>query len=227
MNKLLASVKNWDEAHIAFDAQVDIIDLKQPDLGALGALDTETLSDIVKKIDFRCPVSATIGDLPMVADTIFNATHATAKTGVDFVKIGFFPEGNWLGVIEKLQKLTSKYQLIAVLFADENPDISIISALKAHGFAGVMLDTMNKQKGSLVQVMPLEAIHAFVTLAKKHHLICGLAGSLRAEDIAALLPFEANYLGFRGALCADHRRTQNLSLNALNQIKVRLRPAKK
>ena len=227
MNKLLASVKNWDEAHIAFEAQVDIIDLKQPDLGALGALDTETLSDIVKKIDFRCPVSATIGDLPMVADTIFNATHATAKTGVDFVKIGFFPEGNWLGVIEKLQKLTSKYQLIAVLFADENPDISIISALKAHGFAGVMLDTMNKQKGSLVQVMPLEAIHAFVTLAKKHHLICGLAGSLRAQDIAALLPFEANYLGFRGALCADHRRTQNLSLNALNQIKARLQPAKK
>lgn len=206
MNGMLASVRNWEEAQLALNAHVGIIDLKQPNSGALGALDIDTICDMVTKINFCCPVSATIGDLPMHADTIFDAVQATAKTGVDFVKIGFFPHGNWLPVIEKLRPLTTKYQLIAVLFADKKPDIHFINALKQNGFSGVMLDTMDKQRGSLTQVMSLEIIQTFVTLAKKHGLICGLAGSLRAEDIAVLLPLEANYLGFRGALCADHNR---------------------
>lgn len=219
MNGMLASVKNWEEAQIALNAHVDIIDLKQPNLGALGALDIETIGDMVKKIDFRCPVSATIGDLPMQADIIFNAVQATAKTGVDFVKIGFFPNGNWLAIIEKLRPLTTKYQLIAVLFADENPDIHFISALKKNGFAGVMLDTMDKERGNLTKIMPVDSIQIFVALAKKHNLICGLAGSLRAEDIALLLPLEANYLGFRGALCADHNRIQTIDIKALQAIR--------
>ena len=141
MNSMLASVRNWEEAQIALNAHVDIIDLKQPNFGALGALEIETICDIVTKIDFRCPVSATIGDLPMHADTIFDAVQATAKTGVDFVKIGFFPNGDWLSVIEKLRPLTTKYQLIAVLFADENPDIHFISALiMIHGFCIIALN---------------------------------------------------------------------------------------
>jgi uncharacterized protein (UPF0264 family) len=42
-----------------------------------------------------------------------------------------------------------------------------------------MLDTMDKTKGSLTQVMPLETIQAFVKSAKQQQLLCGLAGSLR------------------------------------------------
>ena len=61
------------------------------------------------------------------------------------------------------------------------------------------------------------------TLAKKYSLICGLAGSLRAEDIAVLLPLEANYLGFRGALCADHNRIQTIDTHALQTIRQLLR----
>jgi uncharacterized protein (UPF0264 family) len=159
----------------------------------------------------------------MQADTIFDAVQATVKTGVDFVKIGFFPSGNWLPVVEKLRPLTTKYQLIAVLFADQNPDIHFISALKNNGFVGVMLDTMNKERGNLTQIMPLDTIQTFVELAKKHSLICGLAGSLRAEDIAILLPLEANYLGFRGALCADHIRIQTIDVKALQTIRQLLR----
>jgi dihydroneopterin aldolase len=39
MNKMLASVNSINEALIAQQAKVDIIDLKQPARGALGALD--------------------------------------------------------------------------------------------------------------------------------------------------------------------------------------------
>ncbi len=222
MTGMLASVKNLQEAESVLNAKVDIIDLKQPEFGALGALPVELVTQIVEKIDGCIAVSATVGDLPMDANVIFNVVSEMAKTGVTFVKIGFFPEGNWFEIVQKLADLTEKTRLIAVLFADTKPDFSIISELKNAGFAGVMLDTMDKQSGSLTQVMTRKTITTFVELAKKQTLICGLAGSLRLENIAELLPLEADYLGFRGALCHEHNRVSKLDLNALNNIKQKL-----
>jgi uncharacterized protein (UPF0264 family) len=201
------------------NAQVDIIDLKQPAQGALGALDTDLVSQIVLEIAGRCPVSATVGDLPMQPEIVFNAVKAMADTGVDYVKIGFFPDGDSLAVVEKLAELTPKIALIAVLFADATPDFAIIVALKQAGFAGVMLDTMDKQKGSLTQVMTQTEIAQFVELARRHSLLCGLAGSLKLGEIAALMPYQVDYLGFRGALCEQHQRTGQLNPQSIAHIK--------
>ena len=91
MTGMLASVNSLEEALLVLSADVDIIDLKQPAFGALGALDIATVKQIVAEIDGRCPVSATIGDLPVQPDPIFNAVKAMAETEVDYIKIGFFP----------------------------------------------------------------------------------------------------------------------------------------
>jgi uncharacterized protein (UPF0264 family) len=219
MTGMLASVNSVAEAVLVLNAQVDIIDLKQPAQGALGALDTDLVSQIVLEIAGRCPVSATVGDLPMQPEIVFNAVKAMADTGVDYVKIGFFPDGDSLAVVEKLAELTPKTALIAVLFADAIPDFAIIVALKQAGFAGVMLDTMDKQKGSLTQVMTQTEIGQFVALARRHSLLCGLAGSLRLGEIAALMPYQVDYLGFRGALCEQHQRTGQLNPQSIVHIK--------
>ncbi|MDD2864736.1 MAG: (5-formylfuran-3-yl)methyl phosphate synthase [Methylococcales bacterium] len=219
MTGMLASVKNVTEAQIVLNANVDIIDLKQPEFGALGALPIELVAEIVTEINGRLPVSATVGDLPMDENLIFNAVCEMAKTGVNFVKIGFFPSENWQVCVQKLASITENTRLIAVLFADTKSDFSIISHLKTAKFAGVMLDTMDKKNGSLTDVMTRETITAFVELAKTHNLLCGLAGSLRLENIAPLLPLNADYLGFRGALCAENNRVQSLDFHALQQIR--------
>ncbi len=219
MTGMLASVTNVEEALLALQAQVGIIDLKQPAQGALGALDNATVKHIVEAIAGRCPVSATIGDLPMQPERVFNAVSTMAATGVDYIKIGIFPEGDSLATIAKLTSLTGRNALIAVLFADCQPDMALIGVLKQAGFKGVMLDTMDKQRGSLLQVMGKTAIGEFVTQAKAGQLLCGLAGSLRLGDVAALLPYQPDYLGFRGALCAQHKRTGQLSGTAIGQIK--------
>lgn len=219
MTGMLASVNSIAEAVLVLNAQVDIIDLKQPARGALGALDTALVRQIMAEIAARCPVSATVGDLPMQPELIFNAVNAMASTGVDYIKIGFFPDGNWLATVQKLAELTPQHALIAVLFADTQPDFAIIHALKQAGFTGVMLDTMNKQNGSLTQVMTQADIAQFVSLAKTQALLCGLAGSLRLNDIATLMPYQVDYLGFRGALCEQHQRTGQLNQVAIAQIK--------
>jgi uncharacterized protein (UPF0264 family) len=220
MTGMLASVNSCAEALLVLEAGVDIIDLKQPALGALGALDTDTVKHIVADIAGRCPVSATIGDLPMQPETVFNAVNAMAQTGVDYIKIGFFPGDDWQGTVAKLAGLAAQNRaLIAVLFADTQPDFTIIPILKKAGFTGVMLDTMDKQQGSLTQVMAKSAIEDFALQAKTHKLLCGLAGSLRLDDIAALLSHQPDYLGFRGALCVRHNRSGQLDKQAIVRIK--------
>jgi len=121
MTGMLASVNSLEEAIIVLDAKVDIIDLKQPAQGALGALETARVEEIVSAINGRCPISATVGDLPMQAELIFDAVARMAKTGVDYIKIGFFPGGDWLGTVKALSILTLEIPLIAVLFADTAP----------------------------------------------------------------------------------------------------------
>lgn len=219
MTGMLASVNSVEEALQALSANVDIIDLKQPALGALGALETGLVKTIVDEIDDRCPVSATVGDLPMQPEIVYQAVKAMAETGVDYVKIGLFPGGDWHGTIEQLATLPQSTALIAVLFADTQLDFAVIDSLKDAGFKGVMLDTMNKSNGSLTQVMAKSDIAQFVLLAKNRQLLCGLAGSLRLEDISELMSYQPDYLGFRGALCPEHNRTAQLSRSSIMQIK--------
>ncbi len=219
MTGMLASVNSLEEAMIALENKVDIVDLKQPTQGALGALDTETISQIVAYINHKCPISATIGDLPMQADSIMDAVAKIADTQVDFIKIGFFPGDAWETTINKLATLDQKgLKLIAVLFADQQLDYQILETLSTAGFTGVMLDTMDKSRGSLTQVMPGPVIKEFVEKAKIQQMLCGLAGSLRKDDIPELLSLEPDYLGFRGALCQQHNRTSKLDKQALQSI---------
>jgi uncharacterized protein (UPF0264 family) len=217
---MLASITSLEEAKMALAADIDIIDLKQPSLGALGALDVELVKAIVTSINGRCPVSATIGDLPMHPGLIANAAKAMADTGVDYIKIGFFPGDDWQGTATALGGLAQqKKALIAVLFADTTIDFDIMISLKNAGFKGVMLDTMNKKKGSLTQVMGKSAIAGFVDRAQCLGFICGLAGSLKLLDIPELLIYRPDYLGFRGALCLNHERTETLHPDSIVQVR--------
>lgn len=220
MTGILASVNCLQEAQQALNVGVDIIDLKQPARGALGALTTNEVSTIVKAIAQRIPVSATIGDLPMHPDRIYTATSAMAATGVDYVKIGFFPDAAWHETLVQLHKLSkANVRLIAVLFADQQPDFKWVEQFADCGFTGVMLDTMDKSNGSLTTILNHEKINRFVKLAQDQQLICGLAGSLQIADVAYLLPLQADYLGFRGALCKAGNRTSTLDLNAVTILK--------
>jgi uncharacterized protein (UPF0264 family) len=81
-----------------------------------------------------------------------------------------------------------------------------------------MLDTMDKSKGSLKQVMSDDKINDFVRVAKEHKLLCGLAGSLKESDIPYLMPLNVDYLGFRGALCYQQNRVSQLDKAAIHSI---------
>lgn len=226
MTGMLASVGNLNEALLIQAFDVDVIDLKQPGRGALGAWEPATVRAAVKALPTQSTLSATVGDLPMQPEVIVPAVSAMAATGVDFVKIGFFPGGDWTGTLTALTELSGRScSMIAVLFADAQPDFTVLTAIKEAGFKGVMIDTMNKRKGSLTGLMPASDIERFVASASACGLLCGLAGSLRVEDIPQLAAYRPDYLGFRGALCRQHDRTGALDEVAIQNVKAALHKA--
>ncbi len=218
--QLLASVTSVNEAQLALDADVDIIDLKNPTEGALGALSLKAIQQIVALIDKRKLVSATIGDLLMDPLLIEPAVQAISETGVDIVKIGFFGSEEHLACAVALKKqILNGTKVVAVLFADQCPNFDFMDNLKAIGFYGVMLDTADKSSGGLLNNLSLEDLYTFTQKAKSLNLVSGLAGSLMVNDIPLLKRCYPDYLGFRGALCDSLNRRSEIVLNQVLNVK--------
>ena len=217
MSKFLASVKNKSEAEMVYAAGVDIIDLKDPARGALGALPISEIKTIAGRMKSRTTISATIGDLPADPGIVLPVVETIMKSGVNIIKIGFFP-GKQHALATALARHACKQKLVAVLFADQKPDIRLLKTLSTSHFYGVMLDTAEKNGKGLLGYMTITEVEKFIRLSHQLHLRCGLAGQLRQADIPALLSLQPDYLGFRSALCAGNR-TGELSLNSLQQIR--------
>jgi uncharacterized protein (UPF0264 family) len=216
----LASVTCLNEAQLVLDANVDIIDLKNPAEGALGALPLKTIQEIVTLIDKRKLVSATIGDLVMDPLLIEPAVQAISETGVDIVKVGFFGSENHVACALSLKKqILNGTKVVAVLFADQHPNFDFMDNLKAAGFYGAMLDTAEKSSGGLLNHLSLEILSAFTQKAKSLNLLSGLAGSLTLNDISMLNECYPDYLGFRGALCDSLNRRSEIAINQVLNIK--------
>ncbi|MEE9552228.1 MAG: (5-formylfuran-3-yl)methyl phosphate synthase [Gammaproteobacteria bacterium] len=219
-SRMLASVSNVNEAEIVLNAGVDIIDIKDPGKGALGAVRHSIVNDIVNKIAGRCLTSATIGDLPMHAEHIAGAISAMAETGVDIVKVGVFSETLPTEVLSAItRQAENNIDIVMVFFADKNPTLGSITMLDNACIMGVMLDTANKNNGSLTSVMNDTTLRQFIECAHSAGLKAGLAGALRGNDVAQLLKLEPDYLGFRGALCRQHQRENTIDVMAVRRIR--------
>ncbi|HEV7821054.1 MAG TPA: (5-formylfuran-3-yl)methyl phosphate synthase [Burkholderiales bacterium] len=220
MTMMLASVRSLDEAMVALDGGTDLIDLKEPARGALGALDHAAVRVCVRAIDGRRPVSATIGDIPsMEPQLMVDAVERMAATGVDFIKIGFFAHPLAAECARALSAMTGCARLIAVLFADEPYDLALLVELSRQGFAGAMLDTARKTGKTLREWRGENELGEFVALGRAEGLLTGLAGSLRYDDVAALVAIGPDYLGFRGALCRNSERGGMLDRKAFAGIR--------
>jgi dihydroneopterin aldolase len=215
---MLASVTNGRELDLAIQAGVDIIDLKNPHSGALGALPIESIRSLVARCAGRCPVSATVGDLPAEAQPMIQAIRRTADCGVDYVKVGFFSSQNLDQCLQAIAGLTPSHNIVAVLFADRQPPLEQLYWFAEAGFRGVMLDTAGKGGGGLLDHIGLNQLQRFVTEVRALDMLSGLAGSLGLEDIPPLRILLPDYLGFRGALCEGSARTASIAPQRLCEI---------
>lgn len=227
MTKWLASVQSVTEAQALINNLPDILDIKNPAQGALGALPVEQVKEIVNLAKGQCLTSATVGDLVMDAEIISHALISMAASGVDYLKVGLFPDDDLANCLLALNMTISQLAVpvIAVIFADKMPSPNDLTLIKQAGFAGVMIDTAEKNGKHLLQHWTKDQLTEFVRTARSHNLLCGLAGSLRYEDIADLKAFQADYLGFRSALCRHSQRREAIDVALVERVRTAIKTA--
>lgn len=225
MTGLLASVADLGEMRLARAGGADVIDLKQPAFGALGAWSSDAL---VAAVQFwsawplpRPLLSATAGDQPMVPAILRAAVERVAEARVPVIKVGLFASAHTGACIEALTPIAARTRLVGVLFADQEPDMGLLPMLGRAGFLGAMLDTADKKAGRLTDHLDPLTLGQFVGEARRNGLMTGLAGSLAMADIAPLKAVGADYLGFRGALCTGGREGR-LDPRRLRAVRTRL-----
>lgn len=215
--QLLISVVDEKEAESAILGGADIIDVKNPKEGALGANFPRVIRAIRQIAPPHVPVSATIGDAPNKPGTVALAALGAAVCGIQYVKVGLF------GVTESHQAIflleevccavrehNNRAGIIAAAYADAGK-IGALPPLKAPSVAlaakadGCMLDTAVKNGESLFTFLSDNEIRGFVRDCRKKGLLCALAGSLSENDMKRLSGIDPDIVGFRSAACLGDR----------------------
>src|SRR5260370_10462666 len=219
MTLVVARGRGGEEGGVGVGQGADVIDLKAPAKGALGALSERPVRATWADISGKRPVSAVIGDLPMRPEAIDGAASDMADTGVDFIKVGLVPEPGREACIRALRALARRTKIIGVMFADSTPDPALIPVMADAGFAGAMLDTARKGGGGLLDHGDVLAVGGFVGACRSQGMLGGLAGSLETPDVPRLLLLQPDVLGFRTAVCAGGTRTAPIDAAGVDVVR--------
>ncbi|MGD9159069.1 MAG: (5-formylfuran-3-yl)methyl phosphate synthase [Desulfobacteraceae bacterium] len=229
--QLLISVINEHEAKIAVDGGADIIDVKNPHEGSLGANSPEVIKCIRNVVPQGIPVSAAIGDAPDLPGLMSLAALGAAACDVQYIKVGLYgvnSKERAVNLLMEIKKSVKGYnrniRIIAVAYGDAHK-INAISPLECPkaaveaGIDGCMLDTIVKGEGDLFSSVSVGNINMFLKECKNHNLISALAGSLVIEHIPILKELGPDIIGFRGAVCSGDRVNGAINDEAVKSIK--------
>ncbi len=217
---LLVSVRNPSEALAALAGGVDIIDVKEPRHGSLGAADGQTIADIVRAVDGRAIVSAAMGELTEFLDSFGKRKPAPIVEGVSLFKVGLAGcrkiddwQEHWWRTIASMAKSqqAGATQPVAVVYADwksaaaPSPQEVLNVAIECRCPA-LLIDTWNKSDGGLFDHWPADELRRFLATVRSHALATVLAGSLTSENIAAAARLMPDLIAVRTAACDGGRQ---------------------
>ncbi|KKG10334.1 hypothetical protein EO98_13595 [Methanosarcina sp. 2.H.T.1A.6] len=217
--KLLVSPINKEEAIIASRGGADIVDVKNPKEGSLGANFPWVIRDVKEVVNGRQPISATIGDFNYKPGTAALAALGAAASGADYIKVGLYDiqtEAQALELLTKITRAVKDYdpskKVVASGYSDYKRINSIspilLPAVAAEaGVDVVMVDTGIKDGKSTFEFMDEKELTEFTDLAHEHGLENAIAGSLKFEDLPVLERIGPDIIGVRGMVCGGDRRT--------------------
>jgi (5-formylfuran-3-yl)methyl phosphate synthase len=228
--KLLVSVVDAAEARLAVAGGVDIVDVKNPAEGSLGAPAPGVIAQVRDVLPAEVPLSAALGDLPCLPGTAALAAVGAARSGAAYVKLGLWgvsgPE-DAVAVLRAAQEaVAGDAAVVAVAYADAArvpsrplapPDL--VAAARQAGVSGCLVDTAVKDGRGLLSWLTADALTELVAEAHGAGLEIALAGELRAEDLATVRATGADIAGVRSAACFEGRRTAALDPPRIEQLR--------
>lgn len=218
--RLLVSPHTVAEALVCASAAkyIDIVDVKNPKEGSLGANFPWVISKIREAIPPEKMVSATLGDVPFKPGTVALAGLGAAVSGANYIKAGLYGCTTveqaidvMRGIVRAVKDYNPETIVVAAGYADAhrigclNPLAIPYAALKS-GADVAMVDTAIKDGTALFEHMNQDECAEFVKRSHEYGLQVALAGSVRTDHLTDLAAIGTDIVGVRGAVCDGGRR---------------------
>ncbi len=216
--ELLVSAINLEEAKEAKLGGADILDVKNPKEGSLGANFPWVIKQISDYADDKIIVSTTIGDVPYKPGTVSLAALGSAVSGSNYVKVGLYGTQNYnqaLEVMDAVVKTIKEYDESIVVVACGYADAYKVGSILPEEIPRVakdsksdiaMLDTYIKDGHRLTDHQTEEELKSFVQKSHDYGLKVALAGSVNKEDVPMLKRVGCDIMGVRGCVCSGGDR---------------------
>ena len=215
--RLLVSPINAVEAEAAMAGGADILDVKNPREGSLGANFPWVIRSVAEVAAGRVPVSATIGDFDFKPGTASLAALGAAFSGADYIKVGLLKIRDRDEAAEMLRPLVrsvkefdANKRLVAAAYSDASR-VGSISPMDLPEVAAecgadvVMVDTAIKDGKSTFEFMTESEISDFIALGHDLGMEVAIAGTIKFADLALLKRVDPEIIGVRGAVCGGDR----------------------
>ena len=229
---LLISPINSEEAREAIEGGADIIDVKNPKEGSLGANFPWVIKNIREITPNGMHVSATLGDVPYKPGTVSLAAAGAVVSGADYIKVGLYGTKNYdeaLEVMENVVKSVKEFDDNALVVASGYADahrVGAIDPIKIPQVAAesgadlAMVDTAIKDGKTLFDFMDKDKLIEFNKNIHEYGLKSALAGSIKKEQLRLLYDIGCDVVGIRGAACTGGDRNKGtINRTAVMELK--------
>jgi uncharacterized protein (UPF0264 family) len=216
--RLLVSVISAVEARRALDGGADIIDVKDPREGALGAPAPRVLSEVVREVGAAAPVSVALGDLPDLPQTAALAARGASLSGATYVKVGLRGVRELDRAVALMRAVAdavgSQSAVIAAAYADADaldpPALApgrLPELVDRAGIAGALVDTFVKDGRGLYGWLSEPELADLIARTHEAGASFAVAGQLTLSQLRRVA---ADVVGVRSAVCRGGDRAADL-----------------
>jgi len=221
---VLVSPKDIEEAKAVISGNADIVDVKNPKEGSLGAnfpWVIKSINELVEKERGNgMKMSVAIGDFDYKPGTASLAALGAAFAGAEYIKVGLLKiktkeEAVDLlsGVVKAVKDFDPTKKVVSAFYSDYKRINSIspfeITAIGEEVDIDVaMVDTGIKDGKTTLEFLSEEELKTFVSESKALGFETALAGSLKFDDIPAIKRIKPDIIGVRGMVCGGNRENQ-------------------
>lgn len=209
MTRLLVSVRSAAEAQAALAGGADLIDVKEPRRGSLGAAPSAVRKEVAAAVGAAVPLSAALGELAE-----FAPAAAAGLQGYAYAKLGLAQCAQSLDWVARWQSafanIATPTARVAVAYADYSaaqapPPEEICTVGQRIGCRALLVDTFEKKHGDVFDALGTKRLAELCEQARSSRLMVVLAGSLTLARLAEAMALRPDYVAVRGAVCRQSR----------------------
>lgn len=227
--QLLVSVRNAREAMVAFEAGVDIVDIKEPARGPMGRADFRVIEDILTSADLppELPRTVALGEL-VEGQLNAHLRKLMAIGGATIVKVGFSKITMATHLLKSFAQsavAARPYCELAPVFYADHLDVGcprfdlLLDVAQQAGCRTMVVDTFVKDGRKLWNWLSPDVLAWMVVAASGKGMQLAAAGSLSPLALQRMeVPFPA-IVGVRGCVCRNGRRDGVLDGEMIRQFK--------